>query len=145
MYLYVHIAQSECTYLRDLLIKVGEQGDVSSKVLSQIKGDKSLLSESLDKVTKELKTKQNELENIRYESERMHRDLEESISISKEKERHYEERAFQLESELELVRQEMRNMEGDVRTHVGVLTSRYETLIQVRSNYYLFISKILNY
>ena len=69
------VARDENTFLRGLLAKVGEKDDTTERLLLEMKTDREVLGETLDRATLDLRDKQQELELSRIEEVGMHCDL----------------------------------------------------------------------
>ena len=74
-----------------------------------------------------------ELEESKKERERLHRTVQETILAAEEKERGFETRRFQLENEVASRRLQLSDVEGDVRSHVSVLTSRLDEMMSQKT------------
>jgi hypothetical protein len=74
-----------------------------------------------------------ELEDSRLEKERLHRMVLETITEAEDKERMYELNRFHLESELALKTLQLTGVEGDVRSHVSVLTQRLDEVMSEKT------------
>ena len=70
-----------------------------------------------------------ELEESKKERERLNRVVLETITASEEKERGFEDRRFRMENELASKRIQLSDVEGDVRSHVSVLTNRIDVIM----------------
>ena len=69
------------------------------------------------------------MEENKKEKEKIHRLLLETVSESEEKEREFEIVRFKMEGELELKKLQLTGVEGDVRSHVSVLTNRLDLMM----------------
>ena len=96
-------------------------------------GALDLISFHLTKSPLFSQAKKLESEDNRLEKERLHRIVLETITEAEEKERMYELNRFHMESEIALKTLQLNGVEGDVRSHVSVLTLRLEDMMEEKS------------
>ena len=69
----IDILRSENLYLRELLTKVGEKDEATDALLFEIKADREVLGQTLDRATNDLQVLRLQLESSQAEEERLGR------------------------------------------------------------------------